>query len=381
MRGLGQRKPLSTDTVTWPYLLRRRGYDTALSGKMHLIGPDQLHGFHRQLASDLHSQLVHPVFPWEDGIPEATEPWPGMFEAGPRVPAQGRQAGVPTESSPEPAIPTGPGTTPEIIADDEATDRAITYLWDYATGRGEPGAAASAGRPFALCVGLIAPHFPFVVPEPYFSRYYPEHADLPNLPPGHLADLPPAAERLRRAFGFWGHSDEKVSRARAAYYGPVTYLDDKIARLLDTLDETGLKDRTVVIHTSDHGEMLGEHGLWRKMCFYEQTARVPLQIRWPGRTDASRRVARCVSLVDVTATIIDAAGADDPAAPLDGHSLAGLIAGDEEGWTDEALCEYTAHGTNRPRAMLRQGTWKIFLSGRDVAELETELYRPCHGPG
>lgn len=379
--GWDNAKPLSIDTITWPYLLRRRGYTTALSGKMHLIGPDQLHGFHRQLASDLHAQLVHPVFPWEDGIPEATEPWPGVFEAGPRVPAQGRQAGVPTESSPEPAIPTGPGTTPEIIADDEATDRAITYLRDYAAGRGEPGTAASAGRPFALCVGLIAPHFPFVVPEPYFSRYYPEHADLPNLPPEHLADLPPAAERLRRAFGFWGHSDEQIGRARAAYYGLVTYLDDKIAQLLNTLDETGLTDRTIVIHTSDHGEMLGEHGLWRKMCFYEQTARVPLQIRWPGRADAGGRVARCVSLVDVTATIIDAADADDPAASLDGHSLAGLIAGDEVDWTDEAFCEHTAHGTDRPRAMLRRGTWKICLSGRDTAELETELYDLATDPG
>ena len=373
--------PLGIDAVTWPYLLRRQGYDTALSGKMHLIGPDQLHGFQRQLASDLHAQLVHPAFPWEDGIPEATDPWPGVFEAGQRLPAQGRQAGVPSGAAQEATIPTGPGTTPEIVADDEATDRAVGYLQDYAAGRGEPGAAAAAGRPFALCVGLIAPHFPFVVPEPYFSRYYPEHADLPKLPPDHLENLPPAAARLRRAFGFWGHSDEQIRRARAAYYGLISYLDDKIARLLDTLDETGLADGTVVIHTSDHGEMLGEHGLWRKMSFYEQSARVPLQIRWPGQADAGRRVAQCASLVDVTASIIDAAGADDPAAALDGRSLRNLVAGDGAGWIDEAFCEHTAHGTDRPRAMLRRGSWKISLSGSDPAELETELYDLATDPG
>ncbi|UCH24725.1 MAG: sulfatase-like hydrolase/transferase [Trueperaceae bacterium] len=80
---------------------------------------------------------------------------------------------------------------------------------------------------------------------------------------------------------------------------------------LDTLDETGLVDRTIVIHTSDHGEMLGEHGLWRKMSFYEQVARVPLQICWLGQADVGWRMVRCVSLVDVTATIVDAASADD----------------------------------------------------------------------
>ena len=373
--------PLGVDALTWPYLLRRRGYDTALAGKMHLIGPDQLHGFERQLATDLHAQLAHPLFPWEDGVPEATQPWPGVFETGSPLPAQGRHAAVPDEASQGPSIPTGPGTTPEIIADDEATERAVAYLEDYAAGRGEAGATASAGRPFALCVGLIAPHFPFVVPEPYFSRYYPEHADLPTLPPGHLDSLPPAAARLRRAFGFWGHSDDQIRRARAAYYGLISYLDDKIARLLETLDQTGLTNETLVIHTSDHGEMLGEHGLWRKMCFYEQGARVPLQIRWPGRASAGTRVARCVSLVDLSATIVDAAGADEPAARLDGHSLARLLQGDEAGWIDEAFCEHTAHGTDRPRAMLRRGQWKICLSGRDAADLETELYDLAEDPG
>ena len=85
-------------------------------------------------------------------------------------------------------------------------------------------------RPFALCVGFVAPHFPFVVPEPYFSRYYPHNVDMPGDPPGHLDNLPPAANRLREAFGFHGYSDDDIARARAAYYGLITYLDDKIRR-------------------------------------------------------------------------------------------------------------------------------------------------------
>ena len=362
--------PLAPDAVTWPHLLRAQGYDVALSGKMHLVGDDHLHGFQEQLARDLHSELEHPIFPWKRGIPEAREPWPGVVRTESRVPPgpDGEEA-VAAEDADTP--PTGPGRTPEIDADDDAVSAALAFLRQRAHG--------SAERPFALCVGLIAPHFPFVVPEPFFSQYFPHHADLPHLPAGHLEALPPAAQRLRQAFGFGGHTEPQVRRARAAYYGLVSYADDKLRQLLEALDELGLADDTLVIHTSDHGEMLGEHGLWRKMSFYEQSARVPLQIRWPGRAAAGRRVAECVSLVDVAATIAAAAGAASPVAPMDGRSLAGLLAGPDPTWRDEAFAEHTAHGTDRARAMLRRGRWKLCLSGGE--DREPELYDVVQDPG
>ena len=136
------------------------------------------------------------------------------------------------------------------------------------------------------------------------------------------------------------------------------------------------------MHTSDHGELLGEHGLWRKMSFYEQAVRVPLQIRWPGRSLAGERIASCTSLVDVTATLVEAAGADQQGLDLDGHSLAGLIDGSAEAirnWPDEAFAEHTSHGTDRPRAMLRRGSWKLCMSGGE--EPETELYDLLRDPG
>jgi choline-sulfatase len=125
--------------------------------------------------------------------------------------------------------------------------------------------------------------------------------------------------------------------------------------------------------------MLGEHGLWRKMSFYEQSARVPLQIRWPGRAAAGRRVPQCVSLVDVAATIVDAAAAGTSAAELDGYSLRTLLAGPDPEWRDEAFAEHTAHGTDRARAMLRRGRWKLCLSGGEG--LEPELYDLVQDPG
>ena len=374
-RGWDNATPLTPDAVTWAHLLRAQGYDVALSGKMHLVGDDPLHGFQEQLARDLHIELQHPIFPWDDGVPEAREPWPGVVRTNSRVPpGPGGEAALAqglAQEADAATPPTGPGRTPEIDADDDAVEAALAYLRRRAHGR--------AGRPFALCVGLIAPHFPFVVPEPFFSQYFSHHADLPHLPPGHLEALPPAARRLRSAFGFSGHTEAQVRRARAAYYGLVSYADDKLRQLLEALDELDLAGDTVVIHTSDHGEMLGEHGLWRKMSFYEQSARVPLQVRWPGRAAAGRRAGECVSLVDVAATIVAAAGAASPAAPMDGRSLAGLLAGPDPGWRDEAFAEHTAHGTDRARAMLRRGRWKLCLSGAE--DLEPELYNLVQDPG
>ena len=365
---------MPVDTVTWPYLLRTQGYEVALSGKMHLIGPDQLHGFERQLAVDLHADLVHPVYRWAEGIPQATEPWAGVVCTGSRVPNHGRSfvTDAVAVSPMERSVETGPGTTPEIEADDLAVERAIEFL----------RSRNKIDLPFALCVGLIAPHYPFVVPEPFFSQYFPEHADLPDIPLGHLQELSPASQRLRSAFGFDGHTDDQVRRARAAYYGLASYADSKIEELLDVLEHTGLADNTIVVHTSDHGELLGEHGLWRKMSFYDQAARVPLQIRWPGRSLAGERIACCASLVDVTATLIDAAGVEQQGLALDGHSLAGLIDGSAEAihnWPDEAFSEQTSHGTDRPRAMLRRGSWKLCMSGG--ADSETELYDLLRDPG
>ncbi len=364
--------PLPVETVTWPYLLRAQGYEVVLSGKMHLIGPDSLHGFERQLSVDLHAELRHPVYRWGAGIKEATEPWTGVTRTGARVPEGSSQFTADTggKDPMKQPVETGPGITPEIEADDLSVERAIAFL----------NSRRSTDSPFALCVGLIAPHFPFVVPEPFFSQYFPDYADLPELPAGHLDSLPVASKRLRRLFGFWGHTDEQVRRARAAYYGLISYADSKIGEILEVLDQTGLSNNTVVVHTSDHGEMLGEHGLWRKMSFYEQSVRVPLQIRWPGRSVPGQRIPECVSLVDVTATLIDAAGADSSG--FDGHSLVGLVDQSERArtmWSDEVFAEDTSHGTDRPRAMLRRGHWKFCMSGGK--DPEAELYNLTEDPG
>ena len=339
--------PLAIDAITWPYLLRSRGYDVALCGKMHLIGPDQLHGFRAQLATDLHAQTPHSVARWKEGIPSAGEPWQGVVNAG-------------------------PGVSREIRTDDEVEAAATEYLKEH----------ARHSQPFALCLGFIAPHFPFVVPDYYYQRYPTRMVHMPNLPPGHLEHLPPAARRLRQMFGFGPYNDDQVLRARRAYYGLVSYLDDKIGRLLNLLDAEGLAENTVVVYASDHGEMLGEHGLWRKMNFYEQSSGVPLQIAWPGVIPGGLRVPHAVSLVDLTATILDLSGFSEEerrARGIDGVSLAPPLLGRQGLWRDEVVAEYMAHGTDRLRGMVRSSKWKLSYSHAETPELELYDMDADHG--
>ena len=331
--------PLALDALTWPYLLRAHGYDAVLAGKMHLIGPDQLHGFREQLAVDLHAQLRLGVYPWDEAI-RPIEPPP--------------RADLVTQA--------GPGTTRAIAADDQAEAAALAYLCD----------PARKAQPFALCVGFIAPHFPLIVPEPYFSRYYPERCDLPTRPASGNAEVTPATRRLQVAYGYLDHTEEEIRRARAAYYGLVSYVDDKIGRLLDCLGACDLAENTVVMHTSDHGEMLGAHDLWGKSCFYEESARIPLQIAGPGIA-VGRRVREAVSLVDVGATILDLAGFSAEArasGQFDGQTLRPALGVEPGALNDEVFAEYTARGTDRGRAMLRTSRWKLCYGHGEPPEVE-----------
>ena len=299
-----------------------------------------MHGFRAQLARDLHAERAHPTFDWSNGTLVAPNPWPGLAQA---------QA----------------GQTVEIEVDDQAEAAALAYLRDPARGAG----------PWALNVSFIAPHFPLIAPPEFWAQYPPEEVDPPTLPPGHLAAQHPAIGRMRRMFGMPDDvSEELTRRGRTGYYGLITYLDDKIGRLLAALDDTGQRENTIVIYTSDHGEMAGEHGMWRKSNFYEQSARVPLVLAGPG-LPAGRRVSEVVSLVDMVATIVDFGGAT-PLTPLDGTSLLPPLRGEED-WRDEAFAEYLAHGVARPMAMLRRGQFKLnyYLDERP------ELYDLAADPG
>jgi len=333
--------PLRSDVPTWAHLAKAAGYDVALAGKMHFVGPDQLHGFDCQLARDLHSERRHGIADWTIGVPPSSEPWPELLRAG-------------------------PGRGVHITADDEVEEAAVAWLRDR----------SRRGRPWVLCASFLAPHFPLVVPESYWSRYPVDEIDLPLAPSDSSESQHPVIKSMRAMLGFGDHSEEATRRGRAAYYGLVSYLDDKISRLLDTLDATGQAENTLVIYISDHGEMAGEHGMWRKSNFYEQSARVPLQLRWPGALPGGTWIGHVVSLVDLVASLASVFGT--PAVmPLDGDDLVPLAQGRSQDWKDEAFAEYNAHGVSRPAAMIRQGQYKL----NQYLGNEPELYDLHKDPG
>jgi choline-sulfatase len=191
-------------------------------------------------------------------------------------------------------------------------------------------------------------------------------------------------------FGAHRVTDEMILSARHAYYGMVSYIDHKVGLLLDALEKTGAMDHTVIVFTADHGEMLGERGMWFKFNPYEQSIKVPLIIHAPG-APAARRVGVNCSLVDLLPTLLDLATDGQPPAladPIDGHSLSALLHGADPGWSDEALIEFTGEGVYAPALILKKGTYKyvhcegdpgmLFDLKSDPSELRNLCGEPDH---
>lgn len=239
-------------------------------------------------------------------------------------------------------------------------------------------------RPFFLWVNFFDPHHPFVVPQEYLDRYPADSVSL-GIDAETEPPLPAQLESMRsyanaagaRAFGSYSH-DELVDVVRA-YYAMVTMVDEEIGRILDGLDSAGLTDDTLIVFTSDHGEMLTDHGLLLKgPALYEGAVRVPLVLRWPGVLPAGRRRAALVSLVDLPATILHATGRTETSWHQGESLLPTAIDGDESWTRDWALCQYRDSGRpEKPPAfatMLRQREHKLVVFHGDPA---TDRARTC----
>jgi choline-sulfatase len=178
---------------------------------------------------------------------------------------------------------------------------------------------------------MIHPHFPLVAPRAVLHRYDPAQVELPPTWDERPAAQHPVIRQQRYALGNDAPlSAEDVRRAVAAYWALTTLLDERVGRILEALDRSPLREDTVVLYTSDHGDMAGQHGMWQKHCFYEPSVRVPLLLRLPEalsrRARLPARVAENVSLVDVLPTLLALAGAAVPAG-LPGRSLLSLAPG------------------------------------------------------
>ncbi|KAL4973605.1 alkaline-phosphatase-like protein [Aspergillus desertorum] len=325
---------LPADIPTYAHYLRREGYHTALAGKMHFCGPDQLHGYEQRLTSDIYPGDYGWSVNWDE--PDVRLDYYhnmlSVMDAGPVV------------------------RTNQLDFDEEVIYKSKQYLYDHVRQRTD--------QPFCLTVSMTHPHDPYAMTKEFWDLYedveipLPKHAAIPH----HEQD--PHSQRILKCIDLWGKEmpEERIKAARRAYYAACTYVDTNVGKLLKVLDETGLRDDTIIVFTGDHGDMLGERGLWYKMAWFENSARVPFIVNAPKRF-APARISQNVSTMDILPTFAELVGAPlVKGLPLDGVSLVPYLTGEDGVKTDTVLGEYMGEGTQSPVVMIRRGRWKFVYS-------------------
>jgi choline-sulfatase len=325
---------------TFAHHLRGAGYRTCLSGKMHFVGPDQLHGFEERLTTD-----IYPAdFGWT----------PDYRHPGERIDWWYHNMGSVT----------GAGVaeiTNQLEYDDDVAFQALQKIYDLSRG--------ADNRPWCLTASFTHPHDPFVARKKYWDLYEAcEHLEpeVPEFPlehqDAHSRRILAACDRAKFAI-----TQEHIRRSRRAYFANISYLDDKVGDLLSALAATRQAENTAILFTSDHGEMLGERGMWFKMSFFEGSARVPLMLAAPGLKP--RSVNEAVSTVDVAPTLCELAGVglDGIAQWLDGSSLVPLAEGARR--NKPVAIEYAAEASVAPMVSLVGNGFKFNHCEADAPQL------------
>jgi choline-sulfatase len=330
----------TSEIPTFAHYLRSAGYRTVLSGKMHFCGPDQLHGFEERLTTDIYPADYGWTPDWDR--PHERPSWyhdmSSVIDAGPCVRSN------------------------QLDFDDEVAFAAERSLFGHIR--------SGDARPFCYVVSFSHPHDPFAIPLKWWDLYRDEDIPMPRIGCDEVS-LHPHERRLRAVCAMNGVeiTEDHVRAARRAYYGAISYVDDHISALIGLLRETGRLDDTIVIVTSDHGEMLGERGAWYKMSFYEGAVRVPLIIRAPALFPPGR-VPSAVSTMDLLPTLVGLAHDGDMpelASPVDGRSVLPHLSGASD--HDEVVSEYLAEGAIAPIVMIRRGRHKFIHSPADPDQL------------
>jgi choline-sulfatase len=328
---------------TFAHYLKALGYRTCLSGKMHFVGPDQKHGFQDRVTTDIYPADFAWTPDWE-APDERIDKWYHNMQTV-------KESGV--------AI-----ATFQTDYDDEVGFAARRWLIDRGRER-----ASGQSTPFCLVASFIHPHDPYVAKPEWWDLYADAEIPMPEYTPA-LEDQDPFSRRVMDGIEASSVplSEEEVRRARRAYLANVSYFDSKIGEIVKTIDDIGAAEDTVITVTADHGDMLGERGLWYKMNFFDHSARVPLVIAGPDIAQGT--AVNACSLLDLLPTFIDLAGGDldQLGEPIDGRSLLPLARGEADP-VDEAIGEYCAEMTPYPVFMIRRGVLKYIHCDPDPPQL------------
>lgn len=328
---------------TIPHLLGLAGYRTHAIGKMHWRPVRRHYGFHRmelmEEIPDWRDEDEYLLYLQENGYGHVREVH-GIRNILYHLP---QVSLIPEEHH---------GST-------WVADRTIDFLEQN---------AANGNRPFFCFSSWIAPHPPWNPPEPYASMYDPESLSLPETWDRNPETLPPSIRWMTRFADVRNASPEMLRRIKALYYGSVSLIDRGVGRILNTLDRLGLSENTLVVFTSDHGEMLGEQHAFQKAIPYEPAARVPFLMRMPGRVHQGAVSEQFVSLLDIMPTALDLAEIQYPEPHAEPHPLPGRSLLEREGG---GLAEDRDHivlelGHDGGRWLsVRQGDWRYayYLAG------------------
>ena len=323
---------------TFAHYLRKLGYKTTLSGKMHFVGPDQLHGFEERLTTDIYPS----DFAWTADWDKTDEPFaPSVMSLLSVVEAGHCERNL------------------QIDYDEEVFAAAKQEMYNHAR--------STDDRPFMLHVSFTQPHNPFVAGKKYWDMY--EGVDIPEPEVAHI----PYEERDAWAQRYYltirqdefDITPEQLYNARRGYFAMCTHFDEMIGGLIETLESIGELENTYIFITSDHGEMLGERGMWFKFNPFEASVRVPLIAQGP-KLKVGHREEALASLVDLLPTFTDIASDgqfDVYAAPYDGRSLLALPERGSDG--DKVFIEFNGEGLYAPAMIMIKGNMKLVHSRTD----------------
>lgn len=310
--------PLAPGYLTFPRLFSQYAYQTVACGKLHARGQDTMMGFTRRIGCEatIDSAYIGGIKPEEFAKyqrPFSDYKWDDAKEI--------RRAGI--------------GRAPNVTEDRYTVDGAVKFINDYFI---NPYYDREQGKqPLLLKVSLVQPHYPYSASEEKFSYYLNRVKMYDNL---QLSDHP--FLKLRAVTQGVDASEREILRCIAAYYAMTQTMDEHFGEVTRALENAGQNlDEWIIIYTSDHGEMLGEHGVWEKLKFYEGSVKVPLIIRYPEAFSGGGTVDKNVNLCDLFATLCELCGIPAQDNP-DSRSLVPLMRGDAGGWLNETVSHFSS---------------------------------------
>jgi len=327
--GWNNSMPIFPELQTVPEHFGKHGYATCGVGKMHTGGDRPMNGFQKRPYGDLipNARCSHQPDPIQSMVNNYwTNHQKGRF------------------------CYAGPSEIPEsMIQDNVVTLESLAFIHEH--GKDNPD------KPWFLCASYQRPHHPLTAPKRYFDKYWPDGPELSPLPNGYPSEIHPHDKFIVDDFNLMDFSDEEKRRGLAGYYACVDFVDDCIGELIDELESNGILDNTIIIYTSDHGDLASEHGLWWKRSYYEGSSRSPLLIKLPEMKQ-NLKVDTPVELLDLFPTLCELCELPVPEG-LHGESLAPLM--DETETRDRRKKFARSQYLQRPETgfrMIRTPRWK-----------------------